>query len=62
VVVHAGEVHYDDNGCFGEALDVAFRLLDAPRFKKALREAASPLILIVSDPIPRIARELILPP
>ena len=26
-VVHAGEVHYDANGCFGEALDVAFRLL-----------------------------------
>jgi class 3 adenylate cyclase len=29
VVVHAGEVHYDANGCFGEALDIAFRLLDA---------------------------------
>ena len=28
-VVHAGEVHYDANGCFGEALDIAFRLLDA---------------------------------
>ena len=51
VVVHAGEVHYDANGCFGEALDVAFRLLDAPRFKKALREADSPLILIVSGEI-----------
>jgi GTP diphosphokinase / guanosine-3',5'-bis(diphosphate) 3'-diphosphatase len=30
VVLHAGEVHYDGNGCFGEALDIAFRLLDAP--------------------------------
>jgi class 3 adenylate cyclase len=29
VVMHAGEVHYDANGCFGEALDIAFRLLDA---------------------------------
>jgi len=35
VVVHAGEVHYDANGCFGEALDVAFRLLDAGQVKKA---------------------------
>lgn len=51
VVVHAGEVHYDANGCFGEALDVAFRLLDAPGSKKALREAASPLILVVSGEI-----------
>ena len=48
VVVHAGEVHYDANGCFGEALDVAFRLLDAVRVKRALRETADPLILVVS--------------
>lgn len=34
VVMHAGEVHYDANGCFGEALDVAFRLLDAARVKR----------------------------
>ena len=52
-VVHAGEVHYDVNGCFGEALDVAFRLLDAPPVKKALRVAASPLILVVSEDIYR---------
>jgi hypothetical protein len=51
VVVHAGEVHYDANGCFGEALDVSFRLLDARRLKRALREVASPLILIVSGEI-----------
>lgn len=51
VVVHAGEVHYDANGCFGETLDVSFRLLDSPRLKRALREAASPLILIISDEI-----------
>lgn len=51
VVVHAGEVHYDANGCFGEALDVAFRLLDANRVKKTLREAAGPLILVVSAEI-----------
>jgi hypothetical protein len=51
VVVHAGEVHYDTNGCFGEALDVAFRLLDADRVKRTLREAAGPLILVVSGDI-----------
>jgi class 3 adenylate cyclase len=27
VVVHAGEISYDANGCFGEALDIAFRRL-----------------------------------
>lgn len=51
VVMHAGEVHYDANGCFGEALDVAFRLLDAARVKKALRETADPLILVISQEI-----------
>jgi hypothetical protein len=50
-VMHAGEVHYDANGCFGEALDVAFRLLDAARVKRALREMADPLILVVSGEI-----------
>ena len=35
-VIHAGEVHYDGKGFFGEDLDVAFRLLDAPRFKAYL--------------------------
>ncbi len=51
VVVHAGEVHYDGNGCFGEALDIAFRLLDAPGVKKALRAAADPLTLVISGDI-----------
>jgi hypothetical protein len=51
VVMHAGEIHYDANGCFGEALDVAFRLLDAARVKKALREMADPLILVISGDI-----------
>ena len=51
VVLHAGEVHYDANGCFGEALDVAFRLLDAARVKRALEEMADPLILVVSEAI-----------
>jgi hypothetical protein len=51
VAIHAGEVHYDGKGYFGEALDVAFRLLDAPRLKNCLRQAATPLVLVVSDDI-----------
>ncbi len=50
-MVHAGEVHYDGNGCFGEALDIAFRLLDAPGVKKTLRAAADPLTLVISGDI-----------
>jgi len=52
-VVHAGDVHYDGKGPFGEDLDVAFRLLDAPRFKAFLKAAAGPLALVVSDTIHR---------
>ncbi|HEX6346836.1 hypothetical protein [Umezawaea sp.] len=48
-VVHAGEVHFDEHGQFGELLDVACRLLDAPRLKLALRETSAPLVLVVSD-------------
>ena len=48
VVVHTGLVHYDANGCFGEALDTAFRLLDASSVKQALRTAQAPLALVVS--------------
>jgi hypothetical protein len=48
-VLHAGEVHFDELGESGEMLDVAFRLLDAPRLKLALRETAAPLVLVVSD-------------
>lgn len=51
VVLHAGEVHYDANGCFGEALDVAFRLLDAKAVKMALSDAAASLVLVISDDI-----------
>jgi class 3 adenylate cyclase len=50
-VVHSGEIHHDGNGYFGEALDVAFRLLDAPRLKGCLRQAVTPLVLVVSEEI-----------
>lgn len=51
--VHAGEVRYDRRGCFGEALDITFRLLDAPVVKRELRQIVSPLVLVVSDDIYR---------
>jgi hypothetical protein len=42
-------VHRDGNGPFGEDLDVAFRLLDAPRLKAHLKSATVPLALVASD-------------
>lgn len=50
-VVHAGEVHADRRGWYGEAIDVAIRLLDARPVKRALKQAATPLVLVVSDEI-----------
>jgi hypothetical protein len=50
-VLHAGEVHHDGRAPFGEALDIAFRLLDAPEVKQAFRMCTGPLLLVVSDDI-----------
>jgi class 3 adenylate cyclase len=50
-VIHAGEVRYDDTGCFGEALDIGFRLLDARTVKNRLRQVTTPLVVVVSDDI-----------
>jgi hypothetical protein len=50
-VVHAGEVHHDRHGYFGEAIDVACRLLDARPVKKALQSGSAPLVLVVSKEI-----------
>lgn len=52
-VVHAGEVHYDRHGCFGEALDLACRLLEAPELKTALQDTTDPLVLVTSGEIYR---------
>jgi hypothetical protein len=52
-VLHAGEVHHDGNGPFSEDLDVAFRLLDAPRLKEQFRKVTVPLVLVVSEYIYR---------
>ena len=51
VVLHAGEVHRDSRGYFGETLDVAFRLLDAPEVKQLFRRISEPLLLVISDAI-----------
>jgi hypothetical protein len=50
-VVHAGEVHDDNRGFYGEAIDVAIKLLDSAAVKTALRQAESPLALVVSEEI-----------
>jgi class 3 adenylate cyclase len=50
-VVHAGDVNLDSRGYFGEAIDVAIRLLDAAPVKRTLKRAAAPLVLVVSDEI-----------
>jgi hypothetical protein len=51
VVVHAGEVREDDQGFYGEAIDVAIRLLDSPVVKRALKQTSGPLVLVVSHDI-----------
>jgi hypothetical protein len=51
-VVHAGEVHEDGRGFYGDDIDVAFRLLNSPTVKRALREAsAAPLVVVISEEI-----------
>lgn len=53
-VLHAGDILHDCRGCFGQALDLAFRLLDAPESKQVLRTAwPAPLALVVSEDIYR---------
>lgn len=51
VVLHTGDINDDDYGPFGETLDTAFRLLDAPPAKAALRAGPEPLLLIVSGEV-----------
>jgi hypothetical protein len=49
VAIHAGEIHRDRNGYFGEDVDVACRLLESQRLKRFLRQVAAPLVLVVSE-------------
>lgn len=51
--MHAGEVHSDSRGWYGEDLDITFRLLDAPEVKRRLKQTSAPLVLVVSQDIYR---------
>lgn len=51
--LHAGEVHHDPNGPFGNPIDVTVRLLEVDRFKAYRRQSGVPLVLIVSGDIYR---------
>lgn len=48
MALHAGEIHYDDHGVVGRAVNLAFRLLDAAVLKSALAHSESLLALITS--------------
>jgi hypothetical protein len=50
VALHAGYVHHDPKGVVGTALNEAFRLLEAPELKQALRDAPGDLAFIASAP------------
>jgi class 3 adenylate cyclase len=53
VAVHAGEVHYDSRGPYGEDIDIACRFVDAPELRRQLRITAAPLVLVVSQEVHR---------
>jgi class 3 adenylate cyclase len=46
--IHAGEVHYDEYGVAGMAINMAFRLMDADTLKRTLRDSSHALALIAS--------------
>lgn len=49
--MHAGEVHFDGHGCYGEAVDLTCRLLDSPELKRWMATIGPALALVVSDDI-----------
>lgn len=49
VAVHAGEVHYDEYGVAGSAINRTFRLLEAAELKSALAGSPGVVALIVSE-------------
>jgi hypothetical protein len=49
IAVHAGEIHHDEQGPFGEAIDLTCRLLDSPELKAALKLTSSSTVLAVSE-------------
>jgi len=51
MALHAGPVHRDGNGVAGQALTLAFRLLEAPAFKEEFAVSSAALGVIVSGQI-----------
>jgi hypothetical protein len=49
VALHAGQVYQDGHGSVGQAVDLAFRILEAPAAKSALRSSTGVLAMIASD-------------
>jgi hypothetical protein len=57
VAVHVGHVHFDQRAPFGEAVDRACRLLDAPELKLCLKRTTASFVLAVSDSVHRSIAE-----
>ncbi len=53
VAVHAGEVHYDSRGPYGEDVDIACRFVDAKELRRQLSITAAPLVLVISPEMHR---------
>lgn len=49
MALHAGQVGRDERGVVGQAVNVAFRLVDAPEAKSALKSSTGVLGVIASD-------------
>jgi hypothetical protein len=49
MALHAGEIHYDNHGVVGRAIDHAFRLLDTEDLKITLARSAGVLAVISSS-------------
>lgn len=49
MALHAGEVHYDDHGVVGRAVNLTFRLLEVPVLKEALAGSTGSLAIITSS-------------
>jgi tetratricopeptide (TPR) repeat protein len=49
MALHAGEIHYDDHGVVGTAVNHAFRLLDAEAFRATLAGTDAVLAVITSS-------------
>src|SRR5262249_47714031 len=46
MALHAGEIHYDNHGVVGRAIDHAFRLLDTQQLKTILAQSTGVLAVI----------------